>query len=116
MIDESIRNLSNAFCVECDQEFNCDRDIQLCDDCIELFDLDKLWKQHDNNELDALDFNESETMREQFRNNVMGVDDFFELCQNLWETAGNATQLDEECINLLYFKIGVKLPDMVEVI
>lgn len=56
-------------CLEC-KRFYVDensRDIQLCDDCINKFDLDKLWAMHDKNELDALDFNESKSMREKFR-------------------------------------------------
>ncbi len=61
------RDLSLALCLECDKEFSCERDIQLCDDCIDEFDLDKLWKMHDNNEIDALDFNRSESVRERFR-------------------------------------------------
>jgi hypothetical protein len=54
-------------CVECGRTFVADRDIQLCDRCIKKFDLDKLWKLHDDNKLDALDFNESKSMRERFR-------------------------------------------------
>ena len=56
-----------ATCLECKKRFYQDRDIQLCDKCVKKFDLDKLWKLHDENKLDALDFNESKTMREKFR-------------------------------------------------
>lgn len=56
-----------ATCLECGKQFIQDRDIQLCDNCVGKFDLDKLWKMHDNNELDALDFNERKSIRERFR-------------------------------------------------
>jgi len=54
-------------CLECGKEFYQDGDIQLCENCLPLFDLDTLWRLHDNDELDALDFNENKTMRERFR-------------------------------------------------
>lgn len=56
-----------AICLECNKKFIQERDIQLCDNCVDKFDLDRLWKMHDNNELDALDFNENKSLREQFR-------------------------------------------------
>ena len=56
-----------AACLECGQIFIQERDIQLCDKCVKLFDLNKMWTLHDKNELDALDFNESKKMREMFR-------------------------------------------------
>lgn len=60
-----------ASCVECKEDFIQDRDLQICDKCIKLFDLDKLWKLHDKNKIDCLDFNESKKFREQFR--IKGV-------------------------------------------
>lgn len=54
-------------CLECEVWFKQDRDIQLCDKCVDKFDLDKLWKLHDTNQLDALDFNENKSIRERFR-------------------------------------------------
>jgi len=54
-------------CLECEKTTYIGRDIQLCDDCINLFNLDSLWELHDTNKIDALDFNESETVRERFR-------------------------------------------------
>jgi hypothetical protein len=54
-------------CVECGKSFYLDRDIQLCDNCLDKFDLEKLWKMHDNNKLDALDFNENCNLRNKFR-------------------------------------------------
>ena len=54
-------------CLECEQFFFQERDIELCDNCIDKFDLDKLWELHDNNELDALNFNENLSFREKFR-------------------------------------------------
>lgn len=56
-----------SICLECGQEFWQERDIQLCDNCVDKFDLDSLWVLHDNYELDALDFNEDEKLRERFR-------------------------------------------------
>lgn len=58
---------NKAICVECKEEFIQDRDLQICDKCIKLFDLDKVWELHDKNELDALDFNESKKFRDRFR-------------------------------------------------
>jgi len=60
-------NNNKAICLECRKSFYQERDIQLCDKCIDLFDLDKLWKLHDDNKLDALDFNENKKLREEFR-------------------------------------------------
>jgi len=66
---EEVNNINDykGICLECSKESYMERDIQLCDNCVDKFDLDKLWKMHDNNEIDALDFNESERVREQFR-------------------------------------------------
>jgi hypothetical protein len=58
---------STAICLECKKQFRQERDLQLCDNCIDKFDTDKLWKLHDQNKLDALDFNENSKLREQFR-------------------------------------------------
>jgi len=58
-------------CLECGSEFEQDRDIQLCDKGIPLFDLDRLWEIHDKNLVDALDFNESKWFRELFRFRVV---------------------------------------------
>jgi len=54
-------------CVECGCMFEQETDIQLCDKCMDLFDLDRLWKMHDNKQINALDFNESKEVREMFR-------------------------------------------------
>ena len=59
--------MEKSICLECGEEEYIDRDIQLCLDCIDKFDLDEVWKLHDLNELDALDFNESKKFRERFR-------------------------------------------------
>jgi len=56
-----------GYCLECGKEFSIQTDILLCDDCMKLFDTDKLWKLHDENKLCAIDFNESKKMREEFR-------------------------------------------------
>ena len=64
--------MNMATCLECKKRFYQDRDIQLCDDCVNLFDLDKLWELHDKNKLDALDFNENQSLRERFRKNKWG--------------------------------------------
>jgi RecJ-like exonuclease len=54
-------------CIECKKNFWKDKDIQLCDRCMKKFDVENLWKLHDKNELDALDFNDNKKLREQFR-------------------------------------------------
>ena len=59
--------MNRATCLECGKEFEQERDLQICDNCVDKFDLDLLWQLHDKNELDALDFNESASMREHFR-------------------------------------------------
>ena len=56
-----------ARCLECGEMFYQSRDLQVCDNCVGLFDLDKLWGLHDNNKIDALDFNESVEFRNKFR-------------------------------------------------
>jgi hypothetical protein len=56
-----------ASCLECKKPFIQERDIQLCDRCVKLFDLDRLWKMHDSNKIDALDFNERKSIREKYR-------------------------------------------------
>lgn len=58
---------NKANCVNCKKGFYCDTDIILCNKCQVLFNLDKLWKLHDKNKLDALDFNENKKMRDEFR-------------------------------------------------
>ena len=54
-------------CLECRQFFYQERDLEICDNCIDLFDTDRLWLDHDNNKIDALDFNESKKIRELYR-------------------------------------------------
>lgn len=56
-----------SVCLECKKKYNQDTDIDLCENCRDLFYLDWLWCLHDNNMLDALDFNESKSLRERFR-------------------------------------------------
>ena len=62
MVEGNIMN-----CLECKKPFDCQTDIWLCDDCQDKFDLDKLWEMHDKNEIDALDFNERDSVMERFR-------------------------------------------------
>ena len=61
---------NEMMCLECDEVFELETDLWLCDKCIGKFDLKELWKLHDNNEIDALNFNESMVLREKFRNEV----------------------------------------------
>lgn len=44
-----------------------EQDIIICGKCSKSYDLERLWKLHDANMLDALDFNESEKFREAFK-------------------------------------------------
>jgi Zn ribbon nucleic-acid-binding protein len=67
VIGLSRENLDLAQCVECGKWFHQDRDIQLCDRCQNKFNLDKLWREHDANKVDALDFNENRSFREKYR-------------------------------------------------
>jgi len=59
----------NSLCLDCQKEMEIETDIQLCQECMKGYDTDKLWEKHDNNEIDALNFNESPTMREEYRIN-----------------------------------------------
>lgn len=66
-----------------------------CKDCNEvLLDFDK--EPEDTDQTDA--------------------DKFFTWMQELYETAGNASQLDEDFVNLVYHKLKNHLPDLNEVI
>jgi len=72
MSDERLKNYISQEddimpCLECKKDFNIQTDILLCQDCMKLFDTDRLWELHDDNKLDALDFNESEKFRNKFR-------------------------------------------------
>lgn len=53
-------------CLHCGELFTQERDIQLCDNCIPLYDLELLWKHHDEREIDALDFNEEQSIRDAY--------------------------------------------------
>ena len=57
----------NSLCLDCLEEMEIETDLQLCQTCMKNYDVDKLWALHDNNELDALDFNEHPQMREKLR-------------------------------------------------
>ena len=59
--------MNKAVCLECEKEFEQERDLQICDNCIDKFDTNRLWDLHDKGELDALDFNENVSVRERFR-------------------------------------------------
>lgn len=58
-------------CVNCNKEVEIEAealtDILLCEECTDDFDLETLWMLHDRNEVNALDFNESEEVRDRFR-------------------------------------------------
>lgn len=58
----------NSHCIDCHNEMKIETDIQLCQKCMSNYDMDKLWQDHDNNLIDALDFNESAKIRELYRN------------------------------------------------
>jgi len=60
-------NDNSTLCVECGKSFIQERDIQLCDKCVDKFDLNLMWKMHDSNQLEALNFNENPELREKFR-------------------------------------------------
>ena len=54
-------------CLDCGKFFKQERDLEVCDICVDLFDTDKLWLDYDNNKIDALDFNERKSIRELYR-------------------------------------------------
>jgi hypothetical protein len=60
-------NEQNSLCLDCLGEMDIETDIQLCQKCMTNYDTDRLWKDHDNNKVEALDFNESERLREKYR-------------------------------------------------
>lgn len=61
-----------------------------------LFDTDKLWRLHDSNKLDALDFNESSELRERFRIKKLHIEVLFE---SYFRKLDNKNQ--EDLLNLL---------------
>ena len=60
------KEYKNSLCLDCLEEMEIETDIQLCQTCMKNYDTDKLWSMHDNNEIDALDFNESPQFRQKF--------------------------------------------------
>lgn len=54
-------------CLDCLEEMEIETDIKLCQKCMKNYDTERLWKDHDKNKIDALDFNESEQMRNKYR-------------------------------------------------
>jgi hypothetical protein len=58
---------NKGICVECGEAIETEFDIFLCYECLDLFDLRRLWQGHDNNKIDALDFNENKEIRELYR-------------------------------------------------
>ena len=64
-----VKELSDELCrcLECGKLFYQETDIELCNKCVDKFNLDKLWEMHDNNKIDALNFNENKKIREKFR-------------------------------------------------
>lgn len=56
-----------SYCLDCKKQMEIETDIQLCQKCMNNYNINKLWELHDKNKLDALDFNESNLFREQFR-------------------------------------------------
>lgn len=54
-------------CLECGKIIVVETDLWLCQNCMDKFDVDKIWKLHDKGEIDALDFNGSEKFRNRFR-------------------------------------------------
>lgn len=59
--------LETGYCLECKKKKEIETDIQLCEKCMNDYDTDRLWADHDNNKIDALDFNESEKVRQMYR-------------------------------------------------
>lgn len=64
--DEEYHN-SIGCCVECNKQFIVDTDLILCDECKEKFDLDLIWKHHDENKIFVLDFNDNVKIRDKYR-------------------------------------------------
>jgi len=121
-------------CIICDKEFLQDRDLQICDNCIDNYDTDKAWKDHDNNKIDILDLNENETLLNKYKKSKEKIIfrkvenkeySFYEIrkldpCYPLQARAGHCPNqhergLDEECEEggkhewlLLPFKEGHK--------
>lgn len=66
-LTEFTTSQNKSKCVNCHKNIEQERDIQICDNCQNKYNLEKLWKDHDNNKIDALDFNESQTIRNQYK-------------------------------------------------
>jgi hypothetical protein len=60
-------DINYAICLECGKEFEQLFDLQLCGKCQNIYDTDRLWADHDNNKVDALDFNESKSFRDKYK-------------------------------------------------
>jgi len=56
-----------AMCVDCNKKFEQHTDLQVCENCMDNFDTDKLWYDHDRGAIDALHFNKSKSLRDKYR-------------------------------------------------
>ena len=61
-----------ATCVHCGNEFSQAYDLQLCMECMNEFDLKKLWEDHDSNKINALKLNESKALRNKYLKRLGG--------------------------------------------
>ena len=55
-----------SLCLDCDEKMEIETDIQLCQKCMKHYNVDKLWKLHDEGKVDALDFNENYQFKASF--------------------------------------------------
>ena len=117
---DAIDNYAKRVCVECGKVEYLDEsaltDIALCDDCIPKFNLDELWEMHDANQIDALDFNESQEFRERFRIGASPVN--IEQWEQRWRKKGslqkNADLIDTDKVLVFDWYRKDLLEDMVE--
>lgn len=57
----------NSACLDCLKEMELETDIQLCQECMKNYDVEKVWKEHDAGKINALDFNENAQMRMEYK-------------------------------------------------
>lgn len=67
LVNYAFQEEDTFFCLDCRKECPIETDILLCSECMKNYDTERLWKEHDNNKIDVLDFNESKKFRDKYR-------------------------------------------------
>jgi hypothetical protein len=64
-----IKKRNRMICLECEKEIPQDEEVDLwiCQLCVDKFNLNRLWEEHDLGLIDALDFNKNKSFREKYK-------------------------------------------------